>query len=194
MFIENYLFYCIIFSVKRKDIYLILHNIRSAYNVGSIFRTADAVGVSKIFLCGITPTPKIQKISSDLIHDRSINTTYDEGNFDDKIAKTALGAEKSVPWEQYKQTWRLLKKLHKNKMRIVALEQAPKSVNPFAYKPNFPLVLIVGHERKGLSDKILNYVDEIMEIPTLGQKESLNVSVAAGIAIYQLKLGNSKKI
>lgn len=170
-----------------KDIYLVLHNIRSAYNVGAIFRTADAAGVKKIFLCGYTPCPAIGHRLSSI----------------DKISKTALGAEKTVPWEQHKQTWRLIEKLRKNKIRITAIEQAPKSVNLFSYKPKFPLALIVGHERKGLSDKILNHVDDILEIPMRGAmvrqahhprhtrrgKESLNVSVAAGIAIYQLKFG-----
>lgn len=82
-----------------KQIFLVLHNIRSTYNVGSIFRTADAAGVSKIYLGGYTPTPE-----------------------DEKIAKTALGAEKTMPWEKCKQTWRLLEKLKKDGVKIVALE------------------------------------------------------------------------
>lgn len=183
--------------MKNKDIYLILHNIRSAYNVGAIFRTADAAGVKKIFLCGYTPRPEFGNLK--------IQTSKLKAKFQhyDKIAKTALGAEKTVPWEQHKQTWRLIEKLRKNKIRITAIEQAPKSVNLFSYKPKFPLALIVGHECKGLSDKILNHVDDILEIPMRGAmvrqahhprhtrrgKESLNVSVAAGIAIYQLKFG-----
>lgn len=169
--------------------FLVLHNVRSAYNVGSIFRTADAAGVKKIFLCGYTPVPS----------DGEALTGRRFGG-QGKISKTALGAEKNVPWEQHKQTWRLLEKLRMEKIRIVALEQATESINLFAYKPEFPLVLIVGHERKGLSDKILNYVDDILEIPMHGAmvrqahhprhtqrgKESLNVSVAAGIALYGL--------
>lgn len=173
--------------MNNKDIYLVLHNVRSAHNVGSIFRTADAAGVKKIFLCGYTPVP---------LDEEALTSRRFGGQ--EKISKTALGAEKNVPWEQYKQTWRLLEKLNIEKIRIVALEQAPKSINLFSYKPKFPLALIVGHERKGLSDKILNYVDDILEIPMHGAmvrqahhprhtrrgKESLNVSVAAGIALY----------
>ncbi len=175
--------------MKNKDIYLILHNIRSAYNVGSIFRTADAAGVKKIFLCGYTPAP----LDEETLAGKGVGG---QG----KISKTALGAEKNVPWEQHKQTWRLLEKLNMEKIRIVALEQASKSINLFSYIPKFPLALIVGHERKGLSDKILNYVDDILEIPMHGAmirqvyhprhtrrgKESLNVSVAAGITLYEL--------
>lgn len=159
---------------KTKDakIYLILHNVRSAYNVGSIFRTADAAGVSKIFLCGYTPDPKK----------------------DYKVAKTALGAQNSLPWENYKQTWRLLEQLHKEGIKIIALEQIEKSKNIFsaegrsAFGGEYPRVaLIVGHERNGLSKKILEYVNDIVEIPMYGKKESLNVAVATGIALYQIK-------
>lgn len=147
----------------KKEIYLILHNIRSAYNVGSIFRTADAVGVSKIYLCGYTPTP-----------------------LDEKISKTALGAEKNIPWEQCKQTWRLLDNLKKEGIQIVALEQDQKAVDYRQFKPEFPLALVLGNEVSGLSKEILKYVDKIIAIPMYGQKESLNVGVAAGIALFKI--------
>jgi tRNA G18 (ribose-2'-O)-methylase SpoU len=154
-------------KTDKKQMFLILHNIRSCYNVGSIFRTADAAGVEKIYLCGISPTP-----------DKEI-----------KISKTALGAELTVPWEKYKQTWRLLEKLHKDGIKIIALEQNPKSKNIFEYTPpaDRSIAIIVGHERNGLSKKILKYVDDIIEIPMFGKKESLNVAVAVGIALYQIK-------
>ncbi len=153
--------------VKQGGLNLILHNIRSAYNVGSIFRTADAAGVSKIYLCGISPTPK-----------------------EIKVLKTSLGAEKTVPWEYYKQTWRLLEKLKKQGCQIIALEQGRGSVDYRKFKPNppagGPLALVVGHERKGLSKKILSYADKIIEIPMHGKKESLNVAVATGIALFKI--------
>jgi 23S rRNA (guanosine2251-2'-O)-methyltransferase len=149
--------------MKEQEIYLILHNIRSAYNVGSIFRTADAAGVKKIYLCGYTPTPDNQK-----------------------VVKTSLGAEKYVPWEYYKQTWQLLKKLKIKKIHIIALEQTKKSVDYRQFKPKFPLALVVGNEVKGLSKKILTYADKIIAIPMYGKKESLNVVVATGIALYKL--------
>ncbi|MEK7203649.1 MAG: RNA methyltransferase [Patescibacteria group bacterium] len=155
--------------IKNK-LYVVLDNIRSRENVGSIFRTADAAGVSKIYLCGITPAPPHEKIS-----------------------KTALGAEKWIPWEYHKQTWRLLSSFakataDKEKLKIVALEQTKKSMNIFKFKKpkNYSIVLVVGNEVKGLSPKILKYCDDQIFIPMYGKKESLNVSVATGIALYQL--------
>lgn len=156
--------------MKKQEIYLILHNIRSAYNVGSIFRTADAAGVNKIYVCGYSPTPD-----------------------DKKVAKTSLGAEKSVPWEYYKQAWRLLEKLQGEKVQIVALEQTKKSVDYRRFKPKFlpagrqvRLALAVGNEVRGLSKSILSRVDKIIAIPMYGRKESLNVAVATGIALFKL--------
>ncbi len=149
--------------MKRQETYLILHNVRSAYNVGSIFRTADGAGVNKIYVCGYSPTPD-----------------------DKKVVKTALGAEKFVSWEYHKQTWRLMKKLKKDGVQIVALEQTKKSVDYRQSRPRFPMALVVGNEVKGLSTRILKCCDEIIEIPMHGKKESLNVSVAVGIAIFKL--------
>ena len=148
--------------MANRNIYLILDNIRSRENVGSIFRTADAAGVSKIYLCGTTPTPP-----------------------HDKISKTALGAETYVPWEYYKDTWRILKKLSADNYQLLALEQTKKSENIFILKTN-KLVLIVGNEVKGISPRILKYCNKKISIPMYGKKESLNVSVAVGIALYQL--------
>ena len=147
----------------KKEIYLVLNNVRSRENVGSIFRTADGAGVGKIYLCGITPCPPHEKIS-----------------------KTALGAEKWVPWEYRKQTWRCLLELKtKNeKLKIIGLEQTKESINLFKYRPEFPLVLVLGNEVKGLSSQILKYCDKKIAIPMYGKKESLNVSVAAGVAFY----------
>lgn len=142
---------------------MILHNIRSAYNVGSIFRTADAAGVKKIYICGYSPTPA-----------------------DRKVGKTSLGAEKTVPWEYFRQTWKLMEKLKKEGVQIVALEQSKKSIDYRKFKPRFPLALVIGNEVRGLSKEILKYADKIIVIPMYGQKESLNVAVAAGIALYKI--------
>ncbi len=146
-----------------KKIVIILHNIRSRENVGSIFRTADAAGVSKIYLCGITPTPPHEKIS-----------------------KTALGAETYVSWESYKQTWRLLEKLKRDSINIVALEQTKESADLFRFNPKFPLALVLGNEVKGLSSQLIKYCETKVSIPMHGRKESLNVSVAAGIALFKI--------
>jgi len=150
-----------------KDFFVICDNIRSLENVGSIFRTADALGVTKIFLCGISGRPPHQK-----------------------IAKTALGAEKTVPFEYHKQTWRIVRKLKKEKVFIVALEQNEKAINYLKFKPKFPLALIIGNEVKGVSKKALGLSDHIIHLPMKGKKESLNVSVAFGVAGYQINQNN----
>lgn len=147
----------------KQSLCLILHNIRSAYNVGSMFRTADAAGIDKIYLCGYSPTPD-----------------------NPKVIKTSLGAEKTVPWEHYKLVGPLIKKLQKKNVRVAALEIDKRSKNIFSYKPKFPLALVVGHEREGVDHKTLALVDDILEIPMRGVKESLNVAVAAGVAAYAL--------
>ncbi|MBI2064071.1 MAG: TrmH family RNA methyltransferase [Candidatus Yanofskybacteria bacterium] len=164
--------------MPKQELYLILNNIRSAYNIGSIFRTADGVGISKIYLCGISPTPEVNDNPSSL---RSSGSSS-------KLSKTALGAEKTVPWEYHKQALRLIKKLknQNSNLKIIGLEQTNKSMNVFKFKPQFPLALIVGNEVHGLNKKILSYADKIIEIPMYGKKESLNVAVATGIALYKL--------
>lgn len=158
------------------QIYVILPNIRSAYNVGSIFRTADAAGVDKIFLTGHSPIPH-----------RSLG----EGGYankipNEKVKKTALGAEDYVKWEYCKQTIPLIKKLKEDKVQIIALEQSPKSIDYRKFKPKFPIALIVGNEVKGLTKTILEQADKIIRLPMRGKKESLNVAVAFGIAIYKI--------
>lgn len=152
---------------------VIAHNIRSLHNVGSIFRTADSLGVSKVFLTGYTGSPP-----------------------DPRIAKVALGAENFVPWEYSKSAIRTLKKLKAEnpKLTIVGLENnipnfEVKSLGK--YQPKFPLVLIIGEETKGIPKKLLEMCDAILEIPMKGRKESLNVSVAFGIAAYQLLAKNN---
>ncbi|MEW6617241.1 MAG: TrmH family RNA methyltransferase [Patescibacteria group bacterium] len=150
---------------------VILHNIRSTHNVGSMFRTADAAGVDKLYLSGITPIPldRFGKVRPD-------------------VAKVALGAELSIPWEYVSSTVRIIKKLKKNGYVIVSLEQSKNSVvyNKIKFSKNKKIALVVGNEVKGLSQNILELSDVVMEIPMKGNKESLNVSVAFGIAVYAL--------
>ena len=149
-------------------IFVICHNIRSRHNVGSIFRTADAVGVSKIFLCGITPVPPHPNIE-----------------------KVSLGAEKFVTWEKCKGTWRVINKLKKEGVEIISLEQAKNSISldklKTVKKSATGIALILGEEVKGLPKTILKKSDKIIQIPMYGKKESLNVSVAFGIAVYKLR-------
>jgi tRNA G18 (ribose-2'-O)-methylase SpoU len=156
-----------------KEFIIILHNIRSIHNVGSIFRTADAAGCKKIYLCGITPSP------IDVF-----------GRPRQQLTKVSLGAEKYVAWERVKSTSRLIDKLKKEKYKILAIEQDKKSI-PY-YKTNLltsdvnRLVLVLGAEIKGLPPSILKKCDKILEIPMLGKKESLNVGVAFGIVAFRL--------
>ncbi len=145
---------------NNNQIYLILDNIRSAYNVGSLFRTADAAGVSKIYCCGFTPTP---------------------------AQKTALGAENTVPWEHFSQSWRLIKKLKKEGFHIASLEITKQSINMFSYTPTFPIAIMLGNEISGVKKSLLNRSDSVIHIPMHGMKESLNVAVAGGIALYYIK-------
>lgn len=151
------------------QIYLLLHNIRSTHNVGSIFRTADAVGVSKIYISGYTPAPK----------DRFGRDRAD-------IAKVALGAEKDIEWESVEDSINLIKKLKKDKIEIIALEQGPNSVDYRKIKTKEKMLVILGEEVKGVTEELLNLSDQIAEIPMHGKKESLNVSVATGVLLYSL--------
>jgi len=150
-----------------KQVYVIAHNIRSLLNVGSVFRTADAFGILKIYLTGYTGTP------ANPIHKN-------------KIAKSALGAEIWVPWEHEKSAVRLIKRLKLEKIQIVALENNVKSQNIHKFKPKYPIAILLGEEVRGISSALLKLCDKVVEIPMTGKKESLNVSVAFGIATYQL--------
>lgn len=143
--------------------YLIAHNIRSLYNVGTMFRTADALGVDQLFLTGYTGQPPRKEIS-----------------------KVALGAEESVPWQHYKSLTYLLNKLKKEGVKIVILEKSKNSIDYTKFKPNFPLALIVGNEVRGVSPDTLKKADKVIELPMKGIKESLNVGVALGAAGYYI--------
>jgi len=147
-----------------QELYVVCHNIRSLYNVGAIFRTADAAGVTKLFLCGYTGHPPRREIS-----------------------KVALGAEETVPWEHHYQTWRVLERLKSQGVKIVALENRVEgSIDYRHVRPEFPLALLLGSEVAGLSAGLLRRSDAVIHIPMYGRKESLNVAVAFGIAVYEL--------
>ncbi len=150
--------------MKKSPFYVICDNIRSLENIGSIFRTADALRVDKIFLCGICGQPPHQKIS-----------------------KTALGAEKWIAWEHCGKTRQVIDKLKKENVFIVALEQTRNSIVYTKFKPKFPLALVIGNEVKGISSSVLKRADKIISLPMFGKKESLNVAVAFGIAGYEIR-------
>jgi len=154
---------------ENNQTYLLLHNIRSVYNVGAIFRTADAVGVSKIYVSGYTPAPI----------DRFGRERKD-------LAKVALGAEKTIAWEFVENPIILIKKLKKEKVIILGLEQTKNSVDYREIKKVPKRLVILGEEVYGIEEKIIKLCDQIAEIPMLGNKESLNVSVATGILLYSI--------
>jgi len=154
--------------------YLILHKIRSAYNVGSMFRTADALGVDKIFLTGYTQSPSDKEYQM-------------QTKAEKMLSKTALQADKYVRWEKIKNVSIAIERLKKDAVQVVALEQANNSIGYKKFKPKFPLALMVGNEPKGIDKRILKKCDRIIEIPMRGKKKSLNVAVALGVAGYEIK-------
>lgn len=154
---------------KTKDNILILPDIRSAINIGAIFRTADAVGISKIYLTGYTPRP-----------------TDKFGRIQKDIAKSALGAENFVPWEYKKSLSAIMSKLKKDGYKIIAIEQDKRAVDYRKIKVPSRVAIIIGPEVLGLNKKTLDKCDIIAEIPIYGKKESLNVSVACGIALFKI--------
>jgi tRNA G18 (ribose-2'-O)-methylase SpoU len=152
-----------------KNSILILPDIRSALNVGAIFRTADAVGVDKIFLVGYTPRP-----------------TDKFGRIQKDISKSALGAELTVDWEYKKMLIPLIKSLKKEGYKIIALEQDESAIDYRKVKVTQKIAFILGPEVTGLNKKILGECDTITYIPMHGKKESLNVSVACGVALFRI--------
>ena len=146
-----------------EDFLMLCQNIRSTHNVGALFRTADAAAITKLYLCGYTPTPPRAEIS-----------------------KVALGAENNVLWEKHGQLWRVIEQLRERTLQIVALEINVNSISIYDFKPQFPLALLVGNEVGGLTPAILQRADSIVHLPMHGKKESLNVAVAFGIAAYEL--------
>jgi tRNA G18 (ribose-2'-O)-methylase SpoU len=140
----------------------LLDNIRSAWNVGSIFRTADGIGLQKLYLCGITPTPE-----------------------NSKVCKTALGAEASILWEKFNNGVHLASMLKSKGHMLWALEDLPEAIPLFQVdiqSENPPIVLIVGNEISGVDPGIIEISDKVVSIPMLGKKQSYNVAVAFGIA------------
>ena len=161
--------------------YLILHRIRSAYNVGSIFRTADGVGVDKIFVTGFTQRPSDKEYKF-------------QTKAEKMLSKTALGANQYVEWEGTKNISTIIDRLKKEGIQIVALEQDERSIDyrklnsQIKKRKNVKgIALILGNEPKGIDKRILKKCNFVIEIPMRGQKKSLNVAVAAGIASYEIK-------
>lgn len=154
----------------RNEVYLILDNIRSMYNVGAIFRTCDAARTKKLYLCGITACPPRKEIE-----------------------KTALKTIDHVPWEYYEHAKDLVFKLKEKNVSIVALEQTNKSIDYHTFSYKKPLAIIAGNEITGVDNEILNLCDATIQIPMLGISNSLNVATACGIVLFKT-IENSVKI
>lgn len=146
-----------------KELHLVAANIRSAYNVGALLRTADSLGVTKVWMAGYTPP-------GDHL----------------SVTKTALGAEKTVAWEHVPDVIGCLERLRAQGVRIVGLELTEGAADLRTHRPTFPMALVLGNEVEGLSALQLKACDETVMIPQKGSKESLNVMVAAGIAAWVL--------
>lgn len=149
---------------------LLLDNVRSVQNVASLFRTADCVGVQKIILGGITPAPldRFQKERKDFI-------------------KISLGSERTVPWESVVSVQPFIKKYKKEGWEIVVLEQTKNSIHYADFKVTKPTILILGAEVLGVSKSVLKECDVCIQIPMIGDKESLNVAIAGAVALFRLR-------
>ncbi len=151
--------------VKKLPVYVVLHNIRSNYNVGSIFRTSDGAMIEKLYLCGYTPHPPKKE-----------------------ILKTALGATESIKWEYVKDTKEVLNQFKNDGIKIIALELTDSSLPYYELNNDiFPICLVVGNEISGISQELLDLCDYAIEIPQYGIKQSLNVAVAYGVSIFRLR-------
>ncbi len=150
-------------KLPRTPIYVVAENIRSMYNVGSIFRTSDGARVAHLFLTGFTATPPRLEID-----------------------KTALGATDSVPWSYSKHSVEVVRKLKEQGVSIVVLEHTSHSENYFLADYPFPVCLVLGNEVDGVSEEVVKMADAAIEIPMLGIKQSLNVSVAYGVVLYHV--------
>src|SRR5262249_6595211 len=150
-------------SLRPLPVSVMLNNVRSLYNVGSFFRTADAVGIERLYLGGITGYPPKKELT-----------------------KTALGAEEKVPWEHSWHPVEILKNLRQRDFEIAAIETSVHAVDLFDWVPKWPVCVLFGHEVDGVQPELLSYCDTHIRIPMLGSKHSLNVATAGGVVMYEL--------
>lgn len=148
--------------IERFPMHLVLENIRSLYNVGSMFRTADAVRIESVHLCGFTGRPPRKE-----------------------IAKTALGAQDTVPWEYYESGVDAVRRLQKRGVHVVAVEHTDESRDLWSFQVPFPIAFVFGYEIEGISHETLTACDGAIQIPMFGSKGSLNVAVACAVTLYE---------
>jgi 23S rRNA (guanosine2251-2'-O)-methyltransferase len=161
------------------SIILIIHNVRSTHNVGSLFRSADGFGVTHIYLTGYTPYPQTEN------DDR---LPHISSKIENQIQKTALGAQKSVPWKHLENLYELIDSLKKEGYLVAALEQTPKAIALNTFKSTDNIALILGNEVDGVDSEVLDKADVHLEIPMHGSKESFNVAIAGSMALYHFQM------
>jgi 23S rRNA (guanosine2251-2'-O)-methyltransferase len=171
-------FVTIKYNVVMRQLVVIAHDIRSTHNVGSLLRTADGLGIEKVFLTGYTPYPKMP-------HDTRL--PHIASKLDATIHKTALGAELTVNWEQSDYIFEVLTRLKKDGYTICALEQTETSLDINSYKPPAKCALLLGSEVTGIATELLSACDVNLVIPMFGKKESFNVVQAAAMALFALR-------
>ncbi len=158
-------------KANKMPVYVLLNSIRSSYNVGSIFRSSDGAMIKKLYLCGYTPHPPKKE-----------------------ILKTALGSQDSVDWEYVENAEDVILLLKKQKVKIIALEQTDANIPYYEIsQQDFPICLVVGNEVTGVDQKLIDLCDAAIEIPQYGIKQSLNVAVAYGVSVFELRKVYEKK-
>lgn len=165
-------------------IILIGHNLRSTHNVGSLLRTAEGLGIECVYLTGYTPYP---------VAENETRLPHISKKLSKQISKTSLGAEKSLKWLHVEDIDEVINQLNIQGYVIAALEQSPRSIKLPDWNDTRDIALIVGREVEGVETEIMSQCDVILEIPMFGAKESYNVSVAAGMALYQMRFQNKMK-
>lgn len=165
-----------------REVVLIVHDIRSTHNVGSLLRTAECLGVNRLIFTGYTPYPELSGSVSDARLPHIVRKLQKD------ISKTALGADKMIPWSYEKDITSVISSLRDEGYMILGLEQAEHSTPLHDYAPTHKIALIIGREVEGIAPELLNLCDKILEISQFGKKESLNVVQATAIALYHLSL------
>jgi len=162
-----------------KELYLIIDNVRSSENIGSLLRTAEGLGIVEVLICGYSPYPRNPA--------NEIRLPHIANKIDVKIHKTALGAEKTQIWNYYSTTSQAIKHLKKMGIHIVGLEQSKSAIRLNSYQPPSKLGVVVGNEITGIDKSVIKLCDEIVEIPMIGQKESFNVSIAMAMTMFYFR-------
>ncbi|MDO4902368.1 MAG: TrmH family RNA methyltransferase [bacterium] len=170
------------FQKPAREIVVLAHNIRSTHNVGAIFRTSEGFGISKIIFSGYTPFPTLPNED----FSRTQRLPFIAEKLTKQIAKTALGAEDLAPFEVSHDIFETISELKLQGFTVVALEQNERSTPLKDFKSTEKIALLLGEEVHGITPQLIQKCDQILEIPMFGHKESFNVSVAAGIALYKI--------